>query len=558
MRIITSAIALLLGTMAMSATDFETATEAVKNMGVGWNLGNTLEANSQQVYDVTQDSYWGQQDLSSETCWGNYVTKPVLLKMMKDAGFGAIRVPVTWYNHMDKDGNVDAAWMQRVHEVVDYVISQGLYCIVNVHHDTGADSDTWKSWLKADASNYNTHKSRYEKLWQQVAEEFKDYDQHLLFEGYNEMLDGQSSWNFSQDNASYTVINQYAQSFVDAVRATGGNNSVRNLIVSTYAAASGSGSWSTKLQDPLKQMQIPTGESNHIIFEVHNYPTLVSNGNNRTINSIKSEIDTWINHLKNHLVSKGAPVIIGEWGTSDGNTDYDNRRELMLQFADYMVSSMKQNDIATFYWMGLSESLYRLIPVFNQPDLVLTMLRAYHGAAYNPILPTLDNVGDFSVTCTVNYTQQWSELNLYARTINASDYTALQLQLDEQPATGSLQFKVYAGKEHHQDITSRNNTLSFTTDMGTISRITVQWKKNTAGTVKISNAYLIKKDGSKEPCEPSVFWGCSMSDFDITSSIHTPTLHRTDGKIYNLNGQQILFPQKGIYITNGKKMMNSL
>jgi hypothetical protein len=75
--------------------------------------------------------------------------------------------------------------------------------------------------------------------------------------------------------------------------------------------------------------------------------------------------------------------------------------------------------------------------------------------------------------------------------------------------------------------------------------------------VKISNAYLIKKDGSKVPCEPSVFWGCSMSDFDITSSIHTPTLHRTDGKIYNLNGQQILFPQKGIYITNGKKMMNS-
>lgn len=555
MRIITSTIALLLSTLTISATDFETATEAVRNMGVGWNLGNTLEANNQQVHDVTQDSYWGQQDLSSETCWGNYVTKPALLKMMKDAGFGAIRVPVTWYNHMDKDGNVDAAWMQRVHEVVDYVISQGLYCIVNVHHDTGADSESWKSWIKADATNYNTHKNRYEKLWQQIAEEFKDYDQLLLFEGYNEMLDAQSSWNFSQDNASYTVINQYAQSFVDAVRATGGNNSVRNLIVSTYAAASGSGSWSTKLQDPLKQMQIPTGESNHIIFEVHNYPTLVSNGNNRTINSIKSEIDTWINHLKNHLVSKGAPVIIGEWGTSDGNTDYDNRRELMLQFADYMVSSMKQNDIATFYWMGLSESLYRLIPVFNQPDLVQTMLRAYHGAAYDPILPTLDNVGDFSVTCTVNYTQQWSELNLYARTINASDYTALQLQLDEQPATGSLQFKVYAGKEHHQDITSRNNTLSFTTDMGTISRITVQWKKNTAGTVKISNAYLIKKDGSKVPCEPSVFWGCNMSDFDITTSIHTPTLHRTGGKMYNLNGQQICFPQKGIYITNGKKVI---
>ena len=555
MRIITSAIALLLSTLTISATDFETATEAVRNMGVGWNLGNTLEANNQQVHDVTQDSYWGQQDLSSETCWGNYVTKPALLKMMKDAGFGAIRVPVTWYNHMDKDGNVDATWMQRVHEVVDYVISQGLYCILNVHHDTGADSESWKSWIKADATNYNTHKNRYEKLWQQIAEEFKDYDQLLLFEGYNEMLDAQSSWNFAQNDASYTAINQYAQSFVDAVRATGGNNTQRNLIVSTYAAAAGSGSWSTKLQDPLKKMQIPTGESNHIIFEVHNYPTLTNNGSVRTINSIKSEIDAWITNLKNHLVSKGAPVIIGEWGTSDGNNDYDNRRTLMLQFADYMVSSMKQSDIATFYWMGLSESLYRLFPVFNQPDLVETILKAYHGADYSPMLPTMDNVDDFNVTCTANYTQQWSELNLLARTINASDYTALQLQLDEQPAAGSLQFKVYATKEHYQDITATDNTLNITATMGTISRITMQWKKNTAGTVKINNAYLIKKDGSKVPCEPSVFWGCTMSDFDITTSIHTPTLHRTGGKMYNLNGQQIRFLQKGIYITNGKKVI---
>ena len=555
MRIITSTIALLLSTLTISATDFETATEAVRSMGVGWNLGNTLEANNQQVHDVTQDSYWGQQDLSSETCWGNYVTKPALLKMMKDAGFGAIRVPVTWYNHMDKDGNVDATWMQRVHEVVDYVISQGLYCILNVHHDTGADSESWKSWIKADASNYNTHKNRYEKLWQQIAEEFKDYDQLLLFEGYNEMLDAQSSWNFAQNDASYTAINQYAQSFVDAVRATGGNNTQRNLIVSTYAAAAGSGSWSTKLQDPLKKMQIPTGESNHIIFEVHNYPTLTNNGSVRTINSIKSEIDAWITNLKNHLVSKGAPVIIGEWGTSDGNNDYDNRRALMLQFADYMVSSMKQSDIATFYWMGLSESLYRLFPVFNQPDLVETILKAYHGADYSPMLPTMDNVDDFNVTCTANYTQQWSELNLLARTINASDYTALQLQLDEQPAAGSLQFKVYATKEHYQDITATDNTLNITATMGTISRITMQWKKNTAGTVKINNAYLIKKDGSKVPCEPSVFWGCTMSDFDITTSIHTPTLHRTGGKMYNLNGQQIRFLQKGIYITNGKKVI---
>ena len=123
-------IALLFGLMAMAsinvcAADFETATNAVKNMGLGWNLGNTLDANSGSA-----------QGLESETYWGQPVTKPELMKMMKEAGFSAIRVPVTWYNHMDANGKVDEAWMKRVHEIVDYVINQGLYCIVNVHHDT--------------------------------------------------------------------------------------------------------------------------------------------------------------------------------------------------------------------------------------------------------------------------------------------------------------------------------------------------------------------------------------------------------------------------------------
>ena len=115
----------------IQAQEFESATDAVKNMGVGWNLGNTLDSWGNTTFETPTDQ---------EAWWGQPVTKPELMKMMKEAGFGAIRVPVTWYNHMDKDGNVDAAWMKRVHETVDYVINAGLYCIVNVHHDTGADS----------------------------------------------------------------------------------------------------------------------------------------------------------------------------------------------------------------------------------------------------------------------------------------------------------------------------------------------------------------------------------------------------------------------------------
>ena len=100
----------------LQAQSFESAADAVKNMGVGWNLGNTLEAHLQDASkkDPTQSNYWGQQGLESENCWGQASTKPELLKMMKEAGFGAIRVPVTWYNHMNFDGTVDAKWMARV------------------------------------------------------------------------------------------------------------------------------------------------------------------------------------------------------------------------------------------------------------------------------------------------------------------------------------------------------------------------------------------------------------------------------------------------------------
>ena len=109
--------------------------------------------------------------------------------MMKEAGFGAIRVPVTWYQEMDANGKVNDAWMKRVKEVVDYVINNGMYCLLNVHHDTGADGGNYKSWIKASGANYTQNKAKYEGLWKQIAETFKDYDQHLLFEAYNEMLD---------------------------------------------------------------------------------------------------------------------------------------------------------------------------------------------------------------------------------------------------------------------------------------------------------------------------------------------------------------------------------
>ena len=393
--------------LTLQAQITETATEAVKNMGVGWNLGNTLDANAASGTNIDLASYWGQQDLNSEIYWGEHKTKPELMTMMKNAGFGAIRVPVTWFNHMDKDGNVDKAWMKRVHEVVDYVIDNNMYCILNVHHDTGAGSDSQKHWIQADEQVYEKVKDKYEKLWKQIAEEFKDYGKELLFEGYNEMLDPLNSWCFASYAASggynatvatsaYNAINKYAQSFVNTVRATGGNNESRNLIVNTYSAANGSGTWNSHLTDPLTKLNLPQDKTKgHIIFEVHAYPTITNeNGTPKTSTVVKKEIDDMIKTLNDKLVSKGAPVIIGEWESSNvdksGETDYDLHKTEFFQFVDYFVQQTKAAGMGTFSWSNLTDGLYRTQPAFYRADLAERIAKAYHGSSFVGEYPEME------------------------------------------------------------------------------------------------------------------------------------------------------------------------
>ncbi len=534
---------------------FESANDAVKHMKVGWNLGNTLDAhNGQRVTDPKV----------SEIMWGQPVTTPELMQMMKEVGFGAIRVPVTWYPHMDGNNKVDAAWMKRVHEIVDYVISTGMYCILNVHHDTGADSDNTKSWLKADQTVYNQQKARYEYLWQQIAEEFKDYGERLLFESYNEMLDTYDSWCFAsfaapgQYNASvatsaYNAINSYAQSFVNTVRATGGNNAKRNLIVNTYGACNGAGTWNSHLQDPLKQMKLPTDiTEGHIIFQVHAYPNVVD------LSSAMKEVDQIFRDLNTYLVQKGAPVIIGEWGTSSGN-DYIERRSNVLSFAKYFVEQAKAYNYAPFFWMGLSDGTARSFPAFNQADLVMTILQAYYGSNYNPRLLTED---DFEITSyLVNYTQQWSELNLSSNEISLSVYKAIRLELGETPNSGYYNIKVYGekdGKEQSSAVSSQTTTLQFNRNtLGTKSRrITLQYMKTGNSTLNVKKAYLIKNDGTEIESRLSPFWGCTMepqSSKKPSGIVTTTTNTKKDGAIYNLSGQRVTNPVRGIYIKDGKK-----
>jgi hypothetical protein len=392
---------------SVKTQSFETATVVVKNMKVGWNLGNTMDSHSGDVNNMWIELGTSKAPKNYETAWGQPQATKALIHMFKEAGFNAIRVPVTWYPHMGisttglkwdistwNPTSVDPAWMARVKEIVDYIIEEDMYCILNVHHDTGASNT---GWLKASTTYYSKYKSTYENLWTEIATEFKDYDDHLLFEGYNEMLDEYNSWcfaslaaagNYNATSAadSYTAINSYAQSFVTAVRATGGNNAERNLVVSTYGGCSGLGNWSSHLTDPLTQLTIPvdpSGNQDHIAIEIHTYLSIVNNGVFMTESAVKLQNAKQLSVLQDYLQKqKGYPVIIGEWGSTNADkekTDYDINSTTYLAFVKDFVERCKASNIACFYWMGLSDGASRSIPQWNQTDVKDAMIKGYYG-----------------------------------------------------------------------------------------------------------------------------------------------------------------------------------
>ena len=347
----------------------ESAVNAVKNMGIGTNFGNCTDVvamwmnmNSNSVTDF-------------EKAWGQVPTTKPMVDFLKKNGFNSVRIPVTWFQHMKKDGTVDEAWMNRIQEIVDYVIDNGMYCILNVHHDTGADSDDVKHWIKADEANYNENKEKFEYLWTQIATRFKNYDHHLVFEGYNEMLDANNTWNAPKDASSYKGLNGYAQSFVNAVRATGGNNATRNLIVNTYAAACGN--------DVLNNLTIPTDKvEGHIAVEVHTYSPWDWFAKGKWDASCSKEIADMFTRLNSKFISKGIPCIIGEYGTHGSKSVSKNSSASEIQAAADqaadIVKQAKAYGVATFYWTSIFSEKDRTVPQWTLPIVVEAMKKAYN------------------------------------------------------------------------------------------------------------------------------------------------------------------------------------
>lgn len=509
------AMCLCFSTQAQEAT-FETATEAVANMKIGWNLGNSLDSHASGVTGVTE----------TEILRGQPVTSPELMEMMKLAGFNVIRVPVTWYPHMDEEGTVSAEWMARVREVVDYVLDEGMYCILDVHHDTGkSDANAPdKGWIRATMANYNSQKDRFAYLWQQIATEFRDYDQRLIFEGYNEMLDDFNSYNFAsfkhenrydatsaQD--SYDAVNSYARLFVETVRATGGNNQQRNLLVNTYGGCSGYGTWISYLSEPLTKMQKPEN-SNHIIIGVHAYPQILSSTDNSELpmGGLQEQMDDMMRKLKTNFIDKGTPVIIGELGTANVDkspNDYDAHRAHMLLFMRNFVEYAKYYKMPTLYWMGLSHKDYRSMPAFNQADLAETLLKQYYG--WNTYKPQLLTPSDYSLSYDVNFANVWGELQLaYDANGLATNYAGMEVEFDDISAIngGLLTFRTYSTMANspytnYCDITEHSYAFNF--DEIDPVRITIVWRTSgRACPISIRSVKMIRRDGTKEEAAVSI------------------------------------------------------
>ena len=297
------------------------AQEAVDEMKIGWNLGNTLDSCNYQK------KYLGEERAVSyyETLWHNPETTKEMMDEIKKAGFHSVRVPVTYYDHIDENGKIDSYWLNRVKEVVGYVLDNDMYCILDVHHDSGYYEGG--SWIFADADKYQENAEKLEGLWTQIATEFKDYDYKLVFEGFNEILDSKRSSNWREGNEDTANVNNLNQVFVDTVRKTGGKNKDRFLAVTTYGGAT--------YQHLLESFELPEDEANDkIILAMHNY------------NYIESDIDTMMTNIKTYLTDKGIPVILDEFGTKQEEIATEER----ITSAAYYVSSARKLGITCFWW----------------------------------------------------------------------------------------------------------------------------------------------------------------------------------------------------------------
>lgn len=324
--------------------DMETmiAADLVKEMRMGWNLGNTFDSWRDDL-KITDLPY------RFETAWGNPETTQELIDAVINQGFNVIRIPVTWKMHIGEapEYKIEEQWLQRVKEVVDYAYNKGVYVIINTHHE---------DWNGPYYDNEETASAIMRAVWTQIAEVFQNYDEHLIFESQNEPRKIGTSVEWTGGDAEgWEMVNRLNMVFIDTIRNSGGSNPYRMLMIPGYAANCWEG---------IKHIEVPENDK-RIIVSVHAYEpydfALKLLGRSEWKEDTYS-IDIIMNQIKTLFLDKDIPVIIGEFAAI--NRDNEEER---AAWASYYVSTARAMGVPCIWWdNGLFEGDGECLGLFDR------------------------------------------------------------------------------------------------------------------------------------------------------------------------------------------------
>jgi endoglucanase len=306
-----------------------TSLQLARQMGVGWNLGNSLES------------------AGGEAAWGNPPATRALFDAVKSAGFNTVRIPVSWKQHADADDHIDATWMARVTRVVDDARAAGLIVIVNIHWDGG--------WMQPTYARQATVNARLTTFWTQIATHFRNHDDGLLFAGTNEVM---VAGDYKPPTAEYAAVqNSFNQTFVDAVRATGGNNAARVLVVQGF---------NTNIDYTVATARMPADPvPGRLMMEVHYYDPY-----DFTLNAAsaiwqwgasaddakatepwadEAHVDAQFEKMKARFVDRGIPVILGEFAAIS-RTEIPGAEAYRIRWNRYVARSAITHGAVPVYW----------------------------------------------------------------------------------------------------------------------------------------------------------------------------------------------------------------
>ena len=319
---------------------FENSAEIVAEMEFGWNLGNTLDA----FVD-------GQGGTESETSWGQPKTTAEMFTALKKAGFKTVRIPITWHNHLvGDDYTIDSAWMARVKEVVDMAYGEGLYVIINIHHDTAKSADVayGQGYYPAESAKDESIKF-ITRVWEQVSAAFNNsYDEHLIFEVLNEprLVGHEREWWYDAAHAdcraAQGIIVEYEEACIAKIRESGGNNATRYIMVPAYVAQP----WAAMADTYSLPADSAEGK---LIVSVHMYDPWSFAGDNPGESVFTDEMragqKNTFDALGNAFTANGIGVVIGECGA----TNKGNLSEREAWFSYYFEQS-KRNGLTAILW----------------------------------------------------------------------------------------------------------------------------------------------------------------------------------------------------------------